>query len=221
MLGIIVVFLVVFILWAGSWQRRRLLPYVAVASVLIVITLGYFVDSRYLLTAETGVESAGSRFTGNALFGPFWLLSQVGLFGFGVGAKTQGGQHMGVAIPTISMEGGFEKVLIELGAVGAIAFLVFFFALAKGIRQCLRRARAARLEPIAPAALLAFLTANAATALVAFQIYGDPFVVFLLGFAGGLLLSTSRLAEQAVRRESGSRSNEERLPGLTEAAGVP
>ena len=46
------------------------------------------------------------------------------------------------------------------------------------------------------AALAGFLIANMLTYLVAFQVYGDPFIGFLLGFGVGLLLSAPRLVAQ-------------------------
>ena len=59
-----------------------------------------------------------------------------------------------------------------------------------------KRAWASRMDSTPIAALAAFLLANALTYLVAFQVYGDPYLGFLLGFAGGLLLSASRLVAQ-------------------------
>jgi hypothetical protein len=74
--------------------------------------------------------------------------------------------------------------------------LVFVLFLMRIIVLSFRRVWASRMDSTPVAALAGFLVANALAYLVAFQVYGDPFIGFLLGFGGGLLLSASRLVAQ-------------------------
>jgi hypothetical protein len=120
----------------------------------------------------------------------------VGLFGFGVGTKTQGAQHLGLEVPAPLTEGGLEKIMVEVGIAGTLAFLLFLLILARCVYLSFRRASRAGFDHTPLAALLAFMLANASAFVVAFQLYGDPLVVFIVGLAGGVLLSGSRLAGQ-------------------------
>jgi hypothetical protein len=70
-----------------------------------------------------------------------------------------------------------------------------------------RRVWAARMDSTPLAALAAFLLANVMAYLVAFQVYGDPLIVFFLGFGLGLVLSASRLGRMHV---GAARAAEER-----------
>jgi O-antigen ligase len=99
-------------------------------------------------------------------------------------------------VETPLIEGGFEKVLVELGIVGTLAVVVFAGTLAWLGYLTFRRIRRAHGDTTPLAALSAFVLCNVATFFIAFQVYGDPFIGFLLGFAAGLTLSASRLAAQ-------------------------
>ncbi len=199
MLFLVVIFLLVFALFARGGQTRKLLFCLAGAALLALPILSLLVGDRYLETAQSSLDAVGDRAANTAVSGPLWLLGVVGLFGYGVGTKTQGGQHLGIDLDIPSFEGGFEKVLIELGVVGTAVLILLLIVFVRATLLCFRRIRMARLDATGPTALGAFVIANAAVFIVAFQIYGDPFVVFLVGFAGGLLLSGSRLAEQRLQ----------------------
>jgi hypothetical protein len=158
----------------------------------------YWVGEQYLEAAQSSWDAVGTRVPVALFSNPWWLVGQVGLFGYGVGTKTQGSQHLEIEIDTPPFEGGFEKVMVELGVVGIVAVLVFLLVLGRCMVLCFRRIREARIGQLGPAAVAAFLGANAATFTLSFQIYGDPLVVFLVGFAGGLLLSGIRLADRCA-----------------------
>jgi hypothetical protein len=202
----VVIFLGVFLLLSRGRHRRVLLLCLPLAALAVALILPSLVDDRYVATAQSSLPSAGTRVTGHALTGPLWLLDNVGLFGYGVGTKTQGAQHLDIDIPTPLMEGGLEKVMIEVGIAGTLALLLVFLVLLRCVWLTMRRARAAGVDQTPLAALFAFILANAAAFMVAFQIYGDPLVVFLVGLALGVLLSGSRLAarrrqELSMRRQ--------------------
>jgi hypothetical protein len=193
---LVVIFLGVFLLLSRGRHRRVLVFCLGLAAVAGALLLPHLVDDRYVATAQSSLPSAGTRVAGHAFTGPLWLLGNVGLFGYGVGTKTQGAQHLKIDIDTPLMEGGLEKVMIEVGIAGTLALVLVFIALLRCVWVNFRRARAAGVDQTPLAALLAFVVANAATFLVAFQIYGDPLVVVLVGLALGVLLSGSRLAAQ-------------------------
>lgn len=193
----ILIFVILFFLLNEGLQRRKLFVVLLASLCIVVPFLLYSVDDSYIQTAQSGLTTGGAR-TEHTLIGPLWLLGIVGPFGYGVGTKTQGTQHLGIIINTPLLEGGFEKVMVELGIVGSVAFVVFAVAMIRSLLLSNRRVAAARMSRIGMAGLTAFLVANAGGFMIAFQLYGDPFVVFLVGLATGLALSGSRLAHNSM-----------------------
>jgi hypothetical protein len=195
---LILVFAGLFALLAEGRRRVGIVFYLLLAGVVLAFASSYFVDSRYLDTAGTGFRVFEKRVSSQTVTGPLWLVGVVGPFGYGVGTRTQGTQHLDTDFDKIVpvVEGGFEKVMVELGIVGTVVMLVFVVFLVRIILLSFKRTWASRMDSTPVAGLAAFLLANALTYLVAFQVYGDPFLGFLLGFSSGLLLSASRLVAQ-------------------------
>ncbi len=197
----ILVFAGLFALLAEGRRRVGIIFYLLLAGVAIAFVSSYFVNERYLDSAESGFTSVNKRVSGQTITGPLWLLTKVGPFGYGVGTKTQGTQHLQIDFDTPLIEGGFEKVLVELGLVGTAVMIAFVVFLVRIGVLSFRRVWTSRIDSTPVAALAGFLIANALTYLVAFQVYGDPFIGFLLGFSGGLLLSASRLVAYQERSQ--------------------
>ncbi len=194
MFFIVFIFAGLLLLLSESRRRGGILFYLLFVTAIVLFTSTLFIDARYLETAQSGFKNADERITGHTVTGPLWLFGIVGPFGYGVGTKSQGTQHLeGAGISTPLVEGGFEKVLVELGIVGTASLLLFGFVLVRLAILAFRRVWAAQLDSTPLAALAAFLLANAMAYLVAFQVYGDPLIGFFLGFALGLVLSASRL----------------------------
>jgi hypothetical protein len=137
-----------------------------------------------------------------------YVLDQNGFFGAGAGTGAQGSQYFGGGVGIVggAAEGGLGKVLAELGVPGALILLWLGYAVA---RVVLRIARVARRAPREQAFLIyglaAFLPANAAVFLTAHQVFGDPFILIVIGLATGSILAFPRIAtldagEQPVRR---------------------
>jgi hypothetical protein len=57
---------------------------------------------------------------------------------------------------------------------------------------------------VALGGLIAFLAGNLAAFTVAFQIFGDPLVLTLVGFSAGFLLSAPRLEKEQRAAASGT-----------------
>jgi hypothetical protein len=192
---LVLIFVGLFVLLSEGRRRGGILFYMLFVSAIIAFFGTMFVDARYLDTAKSSFETADERVKDSAVAGPLSLFGRVGLFGFGVGTKSQGTQHVleASADKTPQVEGGFEKVLVELGVVGTTACLAFGITMIRLVLAAFRRVWSARQDSTPLAALAAFLLANAMAYLIAYQVYGDPLIGFLLGFGLGLVLSASRL----------------------------
>jgi hypothetical protein len=222
MFFIVLIFGVLLLLLAESRRRGGVFFYLVFVSAIVFFISILFVDSRYLETAESGLVGANARIASHAVTGPSWLFGVVGPFGFGVGTKSQGTQHLEAELAdTPLIEGGFEKVLVELGIVGTLVLVLFGASMVRLVTVAFRRVWSARMDSTPLAALAAFLLANAMAYLVAFQVYGDPLIGFFLGFALGLVLSASRLvrtAKPAASLSDGAGAARQSPVGLAGAA---
>jgi hypothetical protein len=145
----------------------------------------------------TGFADAPDRFSSLGLASVGWAFDQYGLAGAGAGTGSQGGQHFAGEAELVggAAEGGLGKVTAELGLPGLLAAAWLLIALVWALWR--GRAEAQRLSPELAAlryGLLAFLGANAVTFVVASQVYGDLFVLLLLGWCVGFVLAIPRLA---------------------------
>ncbi len=173
--------------------RPRLISITVLGALMILPVLFFVVSEEHFVTLQSGIEDAGGRAAITGLSGPLWLWREVGLFGFGVGTKTQGTQHFQLQVRTPLCEGGFEKVFIELGILGVLCFLALLVVLALNVRKCMARSLRTPDQLSLSVPLGAVLVANGLMFLVSFQIFGDPFILVLLGLFVGVVLSDERL----------------------------
>ncbi|MGE0641510.1 MAG: hypothetical protein AB7G12_15860 [Thermoanaerobaculia bacterium] len=121
-----------------------------------------------------------------------WIIEENGWLGRGAGTGSQGAQYFGGGASLVGWgaEGGLGKITAELGLPGIL--VAFWLTLAIGLRLW-RLARS--LPEIAPehalrfSGLVALIPANAVVFLTAHQVFGDPFVLIVLG-----LIASSALA---------------------------
>jgi O-antigen ligase len=226
MLFMSIIFAGIFVLATQGTRRLKLVISLGAILLVIVPLLVSLIDERYLATAESTLPATGDRILHQTVAGPLWLFPEIGVFGFGVGTRTQGTQHLDIETDVPLTEGGLEKILVELGIFGTLAFLLGFLVLIRCAVQCYRQAAAAGMFDLTRAALLAFLVANFAGFTTAFQIFGDPLVVVLVGFSLGLLLSVPRLAYERraaprLRYDELKEASEEQLGSPIRADSLP
>ncbi len=119
-------------------------------------------------------------------------INRSGGLGFGAGVASQGARFAGGSGAVIggSGEAGLGKIVVELGIPGALAVLWLVAMLANRFwRSFGLLARTDQRLVFFAASFAAFLVANLGTFLVAQQVYGDPFVLVVLGLTAGFLFS--------------------------------
>ncbi len=222
MLLMIVAFLLVFFWSSAKQNRRRIMVYVVICALVFLPTLAFSVDSLYLKSLDTGLTVTGAKLSEKGWSGPIWLLGIVGPFGYGVGSLTQGAQHSSQAIEGIPLvEGGLEKVMVELGIFGLFCVFLFGYELSLASLRNVRSASICTPTDFGPAFCFAFVAANLVAFLIAFQFLGDPFIGSFVGFLMGLLLSHTRLLRES--KVDRTRSNQPqyavaRSPSQSQAA---
>lgn len=121
-----------------------------------------------------------------------YVIDQNGFLGRGAGTGSQGSQHFGGGADVVgyAAEGGLGKVLAELGVPGLVLLLWIGVA---GVRSLARLLRVVnRGDPLRARLIfgtVAFLVANSVEFVTAHQIFGDPFVLLILGWVVGFLLA--------------------------------
>lgn len=152
----------------------------------------------YAQRGATVFGDVGDRFANLGVAPISWAYNRFGLLGAGLGSASQGGQYFGggAELTGGAGEGGFGKIMLELGAPGLL--LVLWLGIAagvyiwKGIRFV---SWASPKDAIYSYGFAAFLAANVATFSVATQAYGDLFILLALGSVFGFLLAMPVLAQ--------------------------
>lgn len=141
-------------------------------------------------------NEATDRVSGMTVDSFQYVIAQNGFWGAGAGTGSQGAQHFGGGSKIVgsAAEGGLGKVLAELGVPGlamllwlTISLMRYLYAIAKYVKD--GDPAQARMTY----GLLAFLAANSLVYVVAHQIFGDVFVLILLGFCLGFVLAVPRM----------------------------
>jgi hypothetical protein len=191
----------------------RLATGLIVGGVLSYLLVAVFVDEqrlvpigrdaaplqRYAERTATVTSGIADRFIGLGLEPVEWAIDGFGWFGGGLGVASQGAQHFGGGSEVYggAGEGGLGKITAELGVPGLAIVLWFGFA---AMRYCWhvltfvsrRSSAVARLSY----GLVAFLIANLAVFFIATQLFGDLFVLLILGLVAGFFAATPVLAER-------------------------
>jgi O-antigen ligase len=154
----------------------------------------------YLEHGMTGYGDAPQRFGLLGIGSVEWAIERHGILGAGAGAGSQGAQHFGGGESLVggAAEGGLGKVVAELGIPGLLAVLWLVAAAIRCVWRSLKRVPRAdpRLAMIGYG-LVAFLGANALTFVVASQVFGDMFVLLLLGVSLGFTIAVPQLAAES------------------------
>jgi len=157
----------------------------------------------YVKRGATVFSEAEDRFSKLGIGSVRWALQGYGFFGGGVGVASQGGRYFGGGAGRFggAGEGGLGKIVAELGVPGLVLVAWIAVALFVYIRRLV--AKVARLDnPTVPffLGLVAFLAANVPLFIVATQIFGDPFVLLILGWSLGFAIAAAEVALAAGGR---------------------
>ncbi len=202
----------------GFFYFRKTLSFVAVfCSCSLVFTLwagfeyifpgGYSSDvQNYLARGSSVYTSASSRFLELGLNPLKWAFDRVGLLGGGLGIASQGAHFFQASsIAGGSGEGGLGKVMVELGLPGLLIILWLMISMARYVFRCLNLAAQSFVTPqllvlVLGASIL--LLVNAMTFTVATQVYGDIFILLVLGLISGFVFALPKFVVSSMNESS-------------------
>jgi hypothetical protein len=169
---------------------------IAVAFKMLLPSEAVWQFNPYMQRSITAFADAPERFTNLGLGSIEWAFNRSGMLGKGAGTGSQGAQHFGGGTVLVggAGEGGLGKIMVELGIPGLLLTAWLGIALALYSWQILKLTREQDAETATLAyGLIAFVAANIPVFISASQVYGDPFVLLMLGWLFGLFLSMPRL----------------------------
>jgi hypothetical protein len=116
---------------------------------------------------------------------------EFGLFGRGAGTSSQGSRFSGVDTGSAwQSEGGLGRIVVELGLVGLILLLWMSYLIAVHFKKTL--IYLCRRDPVLAQSCIGFLAlliANFSNFFIASQVFGDPFVLIIIGLITGFVAS--------------------------------
>ena len=149
-------------------------------------------------------EDAPKRLSNLGLGSIYSAIYRVGLLGAGTGTASQGTRYFSdLSIAGGASEGGFGKILIELGVPGLLIIMWLLWRVANNIYLIFTYCNAydSKTTHIC-IAISAFLGVNIPTFIVASQVYGDLYVLLVLGMFAGVIFATPKIVhttgQQAV-----------------------
>jgi len=175
------------------------------------VTLPALEGTRYDLYFARGATvfgDAGERFSTLGLASISWAYNSFGFFGGGLGVAAQGAQHFSSIGGSGAGEGGLGKLVSELGPLALVLFAWLAFLVAKHLHHCLGLVASVVPEKLTlSVGVLVFLIANVPTFIVASQVYGDVFVLLILGLLAGALFALPKQVMLELGRQQRSLSN--------------
>ena len=127
-----------------------------------------------------------------------WVIARNGILGSGAGTGSQGSQHFGGGMELVggAAEGGLAKVLAELGLPGLVLLLWLFISMGRYLWSIIVYVKEE--NPIRAKityGLVTFLISNLLVYVIAHQVFGDLYVLVILGFLLGFILAIPRMEE--------------------------
>jgi len=157
--------------------------------------------NNYFARGASVYGDASERFLTLGINPVQWAINRVGLLGGGLGIASQGSHLFNNLNMGGAGEGGLGKIMIELGAPGLLITLWFCITLAFYIHRGLHlTANVSIHREILPLMLgiTMILIANAMTFSIATQVYGDIFILLLLGLFAGFVLALPKIVMRAI-----------------------
>jgi len=216
MLMLFTVFGLMYIVTYFYYRKTLSIKYVLMASAIVIVGWGVVeflipggygdTFNDYLARGTSVYTDASGRMLQMGLQPVSWAVNRVGLLGGGLGIASQGSHLFNVAsIAGGSGEGGLGKVMVELGLPGLVATLWVIIAFAVYVGRSIKLSAQRFVPPYVMPLMLGIATilfVNVLTFSVATQVYGDVFILLLLGLMAGFLLALPKLVIHAMNENS-------------------
>jgi len=199
------------------YSKKLTLSYLML-SILVVMTVWmgfqFFIEDvnvsdsfgNYIARGSSVYDDATNRFVNLGLQPINWAYNRVGLLGGGLGIASQGSQFFAsISIAGGAGEGGLGKIMVELGFPGVViaVWLGIAFALyiSRSIFLTSQHFVPAHVMPLM-LGIGVVLFVNVLTFSVATQVYGDIFILILIGLLAGFLFAAPKLVIRSMNEQA-------------------
>jgi hypothetical protein len=175
-----------------------------------LISIGNYSQSlgNYIARSTTVFSDASSRFIDLGIAPIQWAYKRLGLMGGGLGIASQGAHLFDMEnVAGGSGEGGLGKIMVELGLPGLICIAWLVIVITRYVNRLLSLSSQRFVsQPVLPLmlSLTVFLAVNAVTFSVATQVYGDFFILILLGIFGGFVFALPKIVINSLATSQSS-----------------
>jgi len=175
----------------GVYVKAAIIGVVVVVAALIYLPVEQMfsdfdtIASRFLYSQDSLVDRLWGMTVGSFQH----VVDRHSVFGLGAGLGSQGAQYFGGIKTGYSAESGFAKVLAELGVLGFIALVAIGVRISGYFAAIIKYGHGNGALEMKLLGLTAIVFANVGNFLAAHQVYGDPFVISMLGLLVGFILA--------------------------------
>jgi hypothetical protein len=200
------------IAWRGDKGVRGKLVAGLIGGAILLISLSNL-GGNPLQEGTLSAFVGRSQTVWNDIFGRLFIfgsgtillsLEGGGILGAGVGAAAQGAGSLGLkAVGNFGgAEGGLGKISAELGLAGIGLFLFILILIARLYWRAINQLRyAPPAYGLMNLGLIAFIAANVLNFTAASQVYGDPFVLIIVGLCAGYVLGSLTVMRAHLRAQ--------------------
>ena len=194
-----------------TWFRKNALQSAFALIIALVISFLVFTYalpddfnsgiSSYYQRGATVDKDAADRASLMTIDSFQYVIAENGFWGSGAGTGSQGAQHFGggTDLVGLSAEGGLGKVLAELGVPGLALLFWLVVSLLRYMWSIVTHVKSdATVRATLTFWLLSFQAANASVYVIAHQIFGDIFVLVILGFSLGFILAIPQMQKATI-----------------------
>lgn len=149
----------------------------------------------YLERGSSVFLDLGDRFQTLGLQSIGWAINRFGYFGIGAGTAGLGMAHFGGVVEGAggAGEGGFGKIVVELGLPGLILAIIFITQIIQLLWKNVKLiSKSDSQNSSLPIGILSLLIANIPMFISSSLLFGDPFVLIVCGSLVGILLAISK-----------------------------
>jgi len=192
----VAVFVIVFL-----WRYIRRLSVGQVVTFIAALSLVGLVVHRIAQDERSSVYARGTVTSSEEVLerlegGVMETIREFGMLGAGLGAATQGVQHVTEGGAVGWQEGGLGKLTVELGVPGLLAAILFAFIIFRTMLKITAHPDIEGSSQLIRCAVFGIIVANVVEFMASAQAYSDAVLTLMTAFFFGCMFATAMLDER-------------------------
>jgi hypothetical protein len=195
------VYMVAVFVAAFFWRYVRRLTIAQIVTFAMSLAIVGMVVHKISEDEKSSVYARGTATSREEVFerlegGMVETIREFGLLGAGLGAATQGVQHVTSTGPVGWQEGGLGKLTVELGVPGLLAALMLAIAMFRTMLKITAHPDIPGSSQLIRCAVFGIVVANVVEFMASAQAYSDAVLTLMTAFFFGCMFATAALDER-------------------------